>query len=74
MYRVICKVLGFPNMRGTFFRGPYNKDSNILGSISGSPVLGNYHSIDIKPRNYPGAGRFSMHGLREACSPRSAHH
>ena len=27
-------------MRGTLFRGPYNKDYSILGSILGSPYFG----------------------------------
>ena len=30
-------------MRGTIFGGPYNKDCNILGSILGTLILGNYH-------------------------------
>ena len=31
---------GFPEIRGTLFRGPYNKDYNILGSILGSTYFG----------------------------------
>ena len=27
----------FPEIRGTFFGDPYNKDYNILGSILGAP-------------------------------------
>ena len=33
---------GFPTLRGTFFGGPYNRDYNLLGSLLGSPILGNY--------------------------------
>ena len=32
----------FPKL-GVPFRGPNNKDYSILGSILGSPILGNYH-------------------------------
>ena len=31
---------GFPEIRGTLFGGPYNKDYNIFGSILGSPDFG----------------------------------
>ena len=34
---------GFPKIIGTLFGGPYNKDYNILGSILGTLILGNYH-------------------------------
>ena len=30
---------------GTLFGGPHNKDCSILGSILGSPILGNYHFV-----------------------------
>ena len=38
--RIFSKDFGFPQMRGSLFRGPYNQDSNIFGSILGSPYLG----------------------------------
>ena len=31
---------GFPNIRGTFLGGPYNKNYSILGSKLGSPYFG----------------------------------
>ena len=31
---------GFPKIRGTFLRGPHNKDHSILGSILESPYFG----------------------------------
>ena len=31
---------GFIKIRGTLFRGPYNKDYSILGSILGFPYFG----------------------------------
>ena len=35
--------LGFPKIEGTFFGGPRkSKDHRILGSVLGSPYLGNY--------------------------------
>ena len=30
----------FPKIRGILFRGPYDKDYSILGSILGSPYFG----------------------------------
>ena len=33
----------FPNIRGTLFGGPYNKDATIMGTILGSPILKNPH-------------------------------
>ena len=33
-------LLGFPQLRGTFFGGPYKKDYSILGSILGYPYFG----------------------------------
>ena len=30
-------------MMGTFLGAPLNKDYNALGSVLGSPLLGNYH-------------------------------
>ena len=35
--------LGFCKMRSTFVGGPHNTDDNILRSILGFPILGNYH-------------------------------
>ena len=35
--------MGFPKIRGTFLGVPIHKDYSILGSILGSPYLGNYH-------------------------------
>ena len=32
-------IWGFPEIRGTIFEGPYNKDYNILGSKLGSPLF-----------------------------------
>ena len=32
--------MGLSQIRGTLFRGPYNKDYSILGSILGSPCFG----------------------------------
>ena len=37
--------MGFSQNRGYLFRGPNIKDYSILGSILGSPILGNYHII-----------------------------
>ena len=34
--------MGGSQIRGTILGGPYNKDYSILGSILGSPILGNY--------------------------------
>ena len=31
---------GFPNIMGTLFGGPHNKDFSILGSILGYPYFG----------------------------------
>ena len=31
----------FPKIRGTLFRGPYNKDPTIYDAILGSPIFGN---------------------------------
>ena len=36
--------MGVSQYWGYFFGGPYNKDYSILGSILGSPILGNYMS------------------------------
>ena len=33
----------FLKLGGTLFRGPYNKDYSILGSILGPLILGKYH-------------------------------
>ena len=35
----VC-MWGFPNIRGTFLGGPYNKDCSIWGSMLGHPHLG----------------------------------
>ena len=35
-----CTIWGFPNIRGTFFGGPHNKDYSIWGSTLGSPYFG----------------------------------
>ena len=43
MSESICECESFPELGVPFFRGPNNKDYNILGSILGSPFLGNYH-------------------------------
>ena len=32
--------MGVSQIRGTLFRGPYNKDYSIFGSILGSPYFG----------------------------------
>ena len=32
--------MGLSQIRGTLFRGPYNEDYSILGSILGSPYFG----------------------------------
>ena len=48
-------IWGCPKIRGTLFEGPHTKDYSILGSILGSPVLGDYH---IGPRH--GAGPHAM--------------
>ena len=39
---------GFPKIRGTLFGVPYNGDYSILGSILGSPILGNYHMSGMR--------------------------
>ena len=36
-------IWGFPKIRGTFLGSPHNEEYSILGSILGSPILGNYH-------------------------------
>ena len=36
------EYLGVSHSMGSFFGGSHNQDSSILGSILGSPVLGNY--------------------------------
>ena len=33
------RTWGFPKIRGTLFRGPYNQDYSIFGSILGSPFF-----------------------------------
>ena len=35
----------FPNIRGTFFGGPYNKDPTNWATILGSPIFENYEII-----------------------------
>ena len=40
--------MGFPEIRGTFFGGPHNRDYSILGSILGSLILGNYHILSFQ--------------------------
>ena len=35
--------MGGSQNQGYHFGGPRNKEYNILGSILGSPILGNYH-------------------------------
>ena len=42
--RMPVEYMGFPEIRGTHW-GSYNKERKILGSILGSPLLGNYHII-----------------------------
>ena len=37
-----CPTL--PKNQRYHFGGPHNKDNNILGSILGSPISGNYHN------------------------------
>ena len=34
---------GFPQIRGTIWEGPCNKDCNILGLNWGPVIFGNYH-------------------------------
>ena len=38
---------GFPKLGVPFFLRLYNKDYNILGSMLGSPLLGNHHRINL---------------------------
>ena len=44
---------GFPKIRGYPFKGPYNKDYNVLGSILGSPYFGKL------PNGFGLPGRFN---------------
>ena len=39
---------GFPEIRGTLFGGPNNKDYSILGSILGSPDFGKVPNRGLK--------------------------
>ena len=42
----LWKVIGeFPKIEGTLFWGPYNKDPTISGTILGSPIFGNSHTL-----------------------------
>ena len=46
----VAYTCGFPKILGYVLGGPYNKDYNILGSILGSPILGNYYMVsDLVP-------------------------
>ena len=51
-------VGGFPEIRGTLFWGPYNKDYSICGSILGSPHFGKlpYRPQDIVSLGTPEKG------------------
>ena len=40
---------------GVPFGGPHNKDYSILGSILGSPILGNYH-MSYSPNSFSLSG------------------
>ena len=40
-------IWGFPKIRATILGVTYNKDYSILGSILGSPILGNYHIAQV---------------------------
>ena len=40
-------IWGFPEIRGTLFGGPHNKDYSILGSILGSPNFGKLPCRDV---------------------------
>ena len=45
---IFCGSIGtirFPELGGTLFGGPHNKDYNMLGSILGSLIPGNNHII-----------------------------
>ena len=47
--------MGVSQIRGTLFRGPYNKDYSILGSILGSPYFGKLPYSKPKKELYLGA-------------------
>ena len=40
------RVLEFPQIRGTLFWGPYNKDHTIWDTILGSPMFGNSRIVN----------------------------
>ena len=50
MHMNMC-IWGFPKIRGTLFKGPYNKDYSILGSILGYLNSGKVPYICIYTRS-----------------------
>ena len=48
-------ISGLPKIRATFFGGLHSRDYSVLGSIMGSPYLGNYHIKQgiARPKNSP---------------------
>ena len=54
--------VGISQNKGYLVGGPYNKDYSILGSILGSPILGNYQvGFRMIPRSWDG---FELHIAR----------
>ena len=50
----------FPKIRGTLFRGPYNKDPTIEGTILGSPIFGNSHITKAANKSNLGSNAYGV--------------